>query len=418
MNDEIPRGERPGPDMPAAAPLDVTIPPGEPALPRRRITVRSPRQALQPEAPPPPPPRSQKAKHPLVVVANFFLMIVVLVVLAAGAAFYFGNLSYTRPGPLAEPTSVLIARGSDVDTIASQLKRQNVIESDLVFTAAVRLSRAENQLKAGEYRFEPGVSMEQVLDDLVTGRSVSHAFVVPEGLTSQQIVDRLNADPVLTGEIETVPPEGALMPDTYTFTRGATRQQILDQMLRAQERAVEEIWARRSPDLPIETPEEFVTLASIVEKETGKADERPRVAAVFINRLRAGMRLQSDPTIIYGLFGGAGKPSDRPIYKSDVEKVTAYNTYQVSGLPPTPIANPGRAALEAVANPSRTDELYFVADGTGGHAFASSLEEHNRNVARWRKIRAEREQAEKAVAGTEAQAERPADARAPQADAE
>jgi UPF0755 protein len=394
MNDEIPRGERPGPDMPAAAPLDLGIPAPEPVLPRRRITVRSPRQALQPEAPPPPPPRSQKAKHPLVVVANFFLMIVVLVVLAAGAAFYFGNLTYTRPGPLTEPTSVLVARGSDVDTIAAQLKRQNVIESDLVFTAAVRLNRAENQLKAGEYLFQPGVSMEQVLDDLVTGRSVLHAFVVPEGLTSRQIVNRLTADPVLTGEIAQVPPEGALMPDTYKFTRGATRQQILDQMLRAQERAVEEIWARRSPDLPVETPEEFVTLASIVEKETGKADERPRVAAVFINRLRAGMRLQSDPTIIYGLFGGAGKPADRPIYKSDLEKATPYNTYQISGLPPSPIANPGRAALEAVANPSRTDELYFVADGTGGHAFASTLEEHNRNVARWRKIQAEREQAE------------------------
>jgi UPF0755 protein len=384
--------------MPAAAPLDIaSAAAAEFAAPRRRITVRSPRQAIQPEAPPPPPPRSQKARHPLVVVANFFLMIVVLVVLAAGAAFYFGNVSFTRPGPLAEPTSVLIARGADLDTIAAQLKRQNVIESDLVFTAAARLSNVGDQLKAGEYLFQPGASMEEVLNDIVTGRSVLHAIVIPEGLTSEQIVKRLRDDPVLTGDIAETPPEGALMPDTYKFTRGATRQQILDQMLAAQERAVQEIWARRAPDLPIETPEEFVTLASIVEKETGKADERSRVAAVFINRLRAGMRLQSDPTIIYGLFGGAGKPSDRPIYKSDIEKVTAYNTYHVSGLPPTPIANPGRAALEAVANPSRTDELYFVADGTGGHAFASTLEEHNRNVARWRKLEAE-QQAQKAAA--------------------
>ena len=189
------------------------------------------------------------------------------------------------------------------------------------------------------------------------------------------------------------------MPDTYKFTRGTTRQQILDQMRRSQDRAVEEIWARRSPDLPIDTPEELVTLASIVEKETGKADERPRVAAVFINRLRDGMRLQSDPTIIYGVFGGAGKPPDRPILQSDLDKPTPYNTYQVSGLPPTPIANPGRAALEAVANPSRTEELYFVADGTGGHAFAATLEEHNRNVARWREVERRRGGAQGETAG-------------------
>jgi UPF0755 protein len=173
-------------------------------------------------------------------------------------------------------------------------------------------------------------------------------------------------------------------------------------MIKAQTRALEQIWSRRAPDLPLETPEELVILASIVEKETARADERPRVARVFINRLNKGMRLQSDPTIIYGLFGGAGKPSDRPIYKSDIEKPTPYNTYVINGLPPTPIANPGREAMEAVANPSRTDDFYFVADGTGGHAFAQTLDEHNSNVARWRRIEAERE---KALA--EAAAERP-----------
>jgi UPF0755 protein len=178
------------------------------------------------------------------------------------------------------------------------------------------------------------------------------------------------------------------MPETYKFTRGATREQMIEQMQGAQKRAIEDIWARRAPGLPIETQEEFVTLASIVEKETGRADERPRVASVFINRLEKGMRLQSDPTVLYGLFGGKGRPPDRPIYQSDLEKQTPYNTYQVGGLPPTPIANPGRAALEAVANPSRTSDLYFVADGTGGHVFSSNLEEHNRNVARWRQIRA------------------------------
>jgi len=385
---------------------------GEPIQPRRRINPRSPRQALQPDTPPPPPPRSQKARHPVVVVLNFFLMIAVLLILAGGAAFYFGKQQFTRPGPLTEPTSVLVARGADLESIAAQLRRNNVIDSDLIFSAAVRLYRLEDQLKAGEYLFSPGVSMEQVVEDLVSGRSVLHGIAFPEGLTSQQIVNRLNADPILTGNIDQVPAEGTLMPDTYKFTRGTTRAQIIDQMQRAQARAVEETWARRVPDLPIDTPQEFVTLASIVEKETGKADERPRVAAVFINRLRRGMRLQSDPTVIYGIFGGAGKPPDRPILQSDLEKETPYNTYRINGLPPGPIANPGRAALEAVANPSRTDELYFVADGTGGHAFATNLEDHNRNVARWRRIEAaqrEAEQAGPAAAASPAAAE-PAEA--------
>jgi UPF0755 protein len=404
MNDADSYGEKSAPELPAAPPPDVPVPvAGEPLQPRRRIHPKSPRQALQPEPAPPPPPRSQKARHPLVVVLNFFLMIAVLGVLAAGGAIYFGKLRFTQPGPLTEPTSVVVARGADLETIAAQLRRQNVIASDFLFSTAVRLYQAEDRLKAGEYLFEPGVSMERVLEDLVSGRSVLHAITFPEGLTSQQIVARLNADPVLSGNIVEVPPEGSLMPDTYKFTRGTSRQQILDQMQRSQDRAVEEIWARRSPDLPIDTPEELVTLASIVEKETGKADERPRVAAVFINRLRDGMRLQSDPTIIYGVFGGAGKPPDRAILQSDLDKPTAYNTYQVSGLPPTPIANPGRAALEAVANPSRTDELYFVADGTGGHAFAATLEEHNRNVARWRRVEQARREAQEAT-GTAADA--------------
>jgi UPF0755 protein len=374
--------------MPAVSPLDMPAQ-GEAQQARRRIAPKSPRQALQPEAVPPPPPRSQKARHPLVVVLNFFLMIVVLAVLASGAVFYFGKQHFSNPGPLAEPTSVVVSQGWDLDTISAQLERQNVIDSPLVFTIAARFFyQAENKLKAGEYLFQPGVSMERVLDDLVTGRSVLHAITFPEGFTSQKIVDRLNADLVLTGDITAVPPEGSLMPDTYKFTRGATRPQMLEQMARAQERLVAEIWERRDGDLPVDTVEEFVTLASIVEKETGRADERPRVAAVFINRLRHGMRLQSDPTVLYGLFGGAGRPDEWTFSRAALDKPTPYNTYLIDGLPPTPIANPGRAALEAVANPSRTDELYFVADGTGGHAFAATLEEHSRNVERWRQIQA------------------------------
>lgn len=388
-------GDRRHADMPAVSPLDVTIGADQQKQVRRRISPKSPRQVLQPEAAPPPPPRSQKARHPLVVVTNFFVMVMVLIVLAIGAAAYFGMKRFTEPGPLAEATSVLIQPGADLDAIAGLLERHNVIDSPFIFSTAVRFYyQAEDRLRAGEYLFQANASMEQVLDDLLSGRSVLHSITFPEGWTSKAIVDKLNADPVLTGEIASIPAEGSLMPDTYKFTRGATREKMLDEMTRVHQRAVEEIWARRAPGLPIDTPEEFVTLASIVEKETGRADERPRVAAVFINRLLKNMRLQSDPTVLYGLFGGEGRPPDRPIYQSDLQKETPYNTYVVSGLPPSPIANPGRAALEAVANPSRTGDLYFVADGTGGHVFASTLEEHNRNVARWREIRAAQDQAQ------------------------
>ncbi len=401
---------RPGdydpPDMPAVSPLDMPVE-GEELLEqpqRRRIAPKSPRQVLQPEAAPPPPPRSQKARHPLVVVLNFFVMVAVLIVLSAAGAFYFGSRQFDGQGPLTETTSVLIQPGAGLDTISNLLSRQNVIESEFIFSAAVRVFGSESDLKAGEYLFQPGVSMREVLDDLVSGRSVLHAITFPEGLTSQQIVDRLLLDPILTGEIAELPPEGSLMPDTYKFTRGATRQQMIDQMMRMQERAVADIWARRVPGLPVETPEEFVTLASIVEKETGRADERPRVAGVFINRLNQGMRLDSDPTIIYGIYGSAGPPSGHVILRSEIDKKTEYNTYHFTGLPPGPIANPGRAALEAVANPSRTDELFFVADGTGGHAFASTLDEHNRNVARWRQIEAERRAAAEAAEAEAAEA--------------
>ena len=215
-------------------------------------------------------------------------------------------------------------------------------------------------------------------------------------MTVEQAFQRVAAQDALTGDMPSVlPTEGSLAADTLRFTRGATRQQMIDKLLADQKELVAEIWARRSPDLPLANEQEFVTLASIVEKETSKSTERSRIASVFLNRLEKGMRLQSDPTIIYGLFGGKGKPADRPIYQSDIDKPTPYNTYTINGLPPTPIANPGRAALEAVANPSKTDDLYFVADGTGGHVFAATLDEHNENVARYRAF--QKKQAEEAA---------------------
>ncbi len=193
---------------------------------------------------------------------------------------------------------------------------------------------------------------------------------------------------MLTGNIKEVPREGSLLPDTYNFTRGTTREQIIQRMQQAQQRVLKEIWDRHSPDLPIKTPDQLVVLASLVEKETGKPDERTRVAAVFVNRLKQKMKLQSDPTIIYGLVGGKGTLG-RPIMKSEIDQPTAYNTYQIEGLPPGPIANPGRASIEAAANPARTRELYFVADGTGGHAFAETYEQHQKNVARLRQLEAD-----------------------------
>jgi UPF0755 protein len=260
-----------------------------------------------------------------------------------------------------------------------------VISSSFVFASITRFLKTADQLKAGEYIFKPGVSMRGVMDILVEGRGIQHALTIPEGWTSAMIVDRLMEDDVLTGEPPPVPREGSILPDTYKFERGTTRAQLVARMEKEQKETLAEVWQNRSPALQIKSPAELVTLASIVEKETGKADERPRVASVFLNRLQKNMRLQSDPTVIYGIVGGKGK-LDRPITKADLDQQTPFNTYLINGLPPGPIANPGRAALEAVANPSRTKDLYFVADGTGGHAFAETLDQHNRNVARWREL--------------------------------
>ena len=252
------------------------------------------------------------------------------------------------------------------------LVSEGVIDQPWVFVGGVFVLKAREDLKAGEYQFKAHASLRDVVATIVEGRVVTHQFTIPEGLTSEQIVARLLDDPVLVGNIKEVPREGSLLPDTYNFTRGVTREQMIQRMQQAQQRVLKEVWDRHSPDLPIKTPDQLVVLASLVEKETGKPEERTRVAAVFVNRLKQKMRLQSDPTIIYGLVGGKGTLG-RPIMKSEIDQPTPYNTYQIDGLPPGPIANPGRASLEAAANPARTRELYFVADGTGGHAFARDL---------------------------------------------
>jgi UPF0755 protein len=220
---------------------------------------------------------------------------------------------------------------------------------------------------------------------MVEGKVVQHLITIPEGLTSEQIVARLLDSDVLAGNIKDLPREGTLLPESYRFPRGTTREVVIQRMQQAQRRVLQEIWDRRTPDLPLRTPEQLIILASIIEKETSKPEERTRVASVFTNRLKQRKRLESDPTIIYGLVGGKGALG-HPITKSEKEQPTPYNTYMIDGLPPGPIGNPGRASLEATANPARTKEIYFVADGTGGHVFSESYDQHLKNVARLRVI--------------------------------
>src|SRR6201999_1883964 len=241
------------------------------------------------------------------------------------------------------------------------------------------------ELKPGEYEFRKNASLRDVIGTIVEGKVVQHAVTIPEGLTSEQIVTRLSDNDIFTGTVREMPREGTLLPETYKFPRGTTRDQVIQRMQQSQKRVLAEIWERRNTDIPVKTPEQLVTLASIVEKETGKADERSRVAAVFVNRLRQKMKLQSDPTIIYGLAGGKGTLG-RPIKRSEITQPSPYNTYVVDGLPPGPIANPGRASLEAAANPARTRDLFFVADGTGGHTFTETYDQHQKNVAKLRTI--------------------------------
>jgi UPF0755 protein len=369
------------------------------------IVPKTASEALRPEIGTPPPKRSRASRNQIVVFMNFIVSSAMLLVLAAGLAVYLGKRAFDGPGPATTAQAFLVKPKSGLIEIADQLERRGLISDARVFHLGVRAYGNESALKAGEYEIAAGASMRDIMEILKSGKSVMQSLTIPEGLTVVQAFRRIAEHEALTGDMPSdIPPEGSLATDTQRFTRGAERQQIIDKMLAHQKELVEEIWARRAPDLPLADVNEFVTLASIVEKETGKGDERSRVAAVFINRLKNGMRLQSDPTIIYGLFGGSGKPADRPIYQSDIEKPTPYNTYTIDGLPPTPIANPGKAALEAVANPSQTDDLYFVADGTGGHVFAKTLDEHNENVARWRKIRKQQaEEAAKAAAGGEAE---------------
>ena len=366
---------------------------------------RSPAEVLEPaRAPEPPTGRRRRRTHPFLMVLNAGMTLLVMGLIGLGGAFYFAKTRFDGAGPLAHSTVFVIPKGAGVNSIAERLEREGVISDRRIFVGSTLYFKVQDKLKAGEYEIRKAASMRDVLDTLVEGKAILHKVSVPEGMTSQQVIDRLNAHEMLKGEIEGIPGEGTLLPDTYKFSRGMTRQDLLERMQAAQRKFISKLWEKRQPDLPVKTPEEAIILASIVEKETGRADERSRIAGVFVNRLRKGIPLQSDPTIIYGIVGGQGKLG-RGIRRSELEKETPYNTYKIKGLTPTPIANPGRAAIEAVLNPAKTKDLYFVADGTGGHAFAPTLAKHNANVVNWRKIEKERRAKQEAEAKAKAEAE-------------
>ncbi|MAW80830.1 MAG: aminodeoxychorismate lyase [Parvularcula sp.] len=331
-------------------------------------------------------------------IKSFLLFIGGLALLAAIALGVGGWLGYrqaVKPGPAREDVIVLLPQGSAVSTIAHQLEDEGVIEHPEIFIAAVRIKGVQSDIKAGEYNIPARSSVMEIIDQLREGKSILHYFTAPEGRTTAQILRLLNENEVLEGEITIEPGEGELLPETFAFTRGETRDNLVRRMMKDQDALIDALWDDRALELPFSTPEEAIILASIVEKETGLPEERPRIAAVFVNRLKKGMRLESDPTIIYGLT--QGEPLGRGLRLSELRKETPYNTYVIRGLPPTPIANPGEASIEAVLNPAETEDLFFVADGTGGHAFAATLREHNANVAAWRKVERERAAQERAT---------------------
>jgi UPF0755 protein len=343
---------------------------------------------LQPQAAPPPPaPPPVKRRHEGLARLSGLLSFVLIGAFLGVGGFAFAMRETTKPGPLTADKVVVIGRDDESEggSIPEQLARAGAIDSPLLFNLAVLVDGNRPKLRHGEFLFKQNASLRDVEDVLVFGKMVLHKVTVPEGLTSDQVVQRLRGNDVFAGDIKEIPREGSILPETYEFERGVSRAKVLAVMEQAQAKMVDEIWKKRAPDLPIKSPGELVTLASIVEKETGRADERAHVAGVFINRLQKRMKLESDPTIVYGLVGGKGTLG-HPISKSELIQPTPYNTYIIPGLPPGPITNPGKAALEAVANPAPTKDLYFVADGTGGHAFADTLDQHQKNVQHWREI--------------------------------
>ena len=366
-----------------------------------RVTTMSPSEVAAPHRAPKRPggsaSREARPLSPLLRVINASFTVLLLALLVGGGIVAVFASSLDAPGPLAQNKIIVIPRGEETQSIADRLEREGTVTSRNMFVAAVYWARMKARfsggkdvnLRAGDYEVKAGQSIRGIVETLSEGRTVMTRVTVPEGLTSYQIVERLKADQSLTGDIAEVPVEGTLLPETYVVPRAAVRQTVIDMMLAAQKKLVETAWAERVEGLPFKSPQDAIALASIVEKETGRNDERDRVAAVFVNRLRGNMPLQSDPTILYGLFQGRVQWG-KPILRSEIRSNTPHNTYVVPGLPASPICNPGRAAIEATLRPAQTREMYFVADGKGGHVFAETLRDHNANVQRWRLVEKER----------------------------
>lgn len=319
---------------------------------------------------------------------RFVPTILLLIIAIASGAWAWERSEFAAPGPAAPngapATIVDIAPHQGLMAIAKRLERAGAVRNAWLFAAGVRLDGEGGRLKAGEYKIGAHLSMKAIAELLISGRVIEHKLTAAEGLTSQMVAGIVNADPALSGPPQTAPAEGSLLPETYLFTRGTERGAILARMHAAQLRFLDRAWASRTPGLPLRSPADAVTLASIVEKETAIAEERRHIASVFVNRLRLGMKLESDPTVIYGL--SKGYPLGHDLRASELASVTPYNTYQIAGLPPTPICNPGKDSILAVLNPETSNDLYFVANGTGGHAFAATKDEQDRNVAHWRRI--------------------------------
>ena len=316
--------------------------------------------------------------------ALFFLILVLFISTSAAALYYWGYRIFHSPGNSEQAARMVVPRGASLNRIAELLHKVRAIDMPRVFVLAARISGEGRAIKAGEYEFAAGASQREILTTLTLGRTVQRRITIPEGLNIAEVLALLNNTTALNGAAS-VPREGSLLPETYRFELGDDRNTLLRRMTESMNDTVYALWNKRAKGLPLDNPEQAIILASIVEKETGIPEERARVAAVFVNRLRKGMRLQSDPTVVYGITRGH-RPLGRAISRKDLATDTPYNTYRIFGLPPGPICNPGRDAIAAVLNPIQTDELYFVADGTGGHTFARTLVEHNRNVARWRRL--------------------------------
>ncbi|MFT5439333.1 MAG: UPF0755 protein [Alphaproteobacteria bacterium] len=327
------------------------------------------------------------------IVARLSLALTIILAVLASAAYFYIEDRYTAPGALASTSQLVIEKGSGVRQIAELLHRRGVIADPVIFRLGLRYDGLASGLKAGEFAFPAAVSMREAARLIASGKTVLRRLTIAEGLTTKQVVALVEAAEGLVGTVSGVTVlEGVLLPETYFYSWGDMRAGLIARMRAEMAQAIVRLWGQRDHSITLATPQEAVILASVIEKETGVAAERARISAVFHNRLKRGMRLQSDPTVVYAVAGGAGALG-RELTRADLATVSPYNTYQIKGLPPGPIANPGRAAIEAALRPDDGKDLYFVADGSGGHAFARTLDEHNRNVARFRRLQRQRKRA-------------------------